>query len=85
MWGSSSDAWGDSKPAAAAPAPMPAASNNGWGSPMTATKVTSPQVTADDDFGGWSSAPHASTSTSTPAKPAALNSGNDDLFSNVWE
>ncbi|KAE9965591.1 hypothetical protein EG328_009521 [Venturia inaequalis] len=86
VWGSSSDAWGDSKPAvAAAPAPMPAASNNGWGAPMTAAKVTSPQVTADDDFGGWSSAPHASTSTATPAKPAAFSSGNDDLFSNVWE
>ncbi|TID12903.1 ArfGap-domain-containing protein [Venturia nashicola] len=85
VWGSSSDAWGDSKPAAAAPAPMPAASNNGWGSSSTVAKVTSPQVTADDDFGGWSSAPHASTSTATPAKPAAFNSGNDDLFSNVWE
>lgn len=87
-WGSSSDAWGDSKPAASPSAPMPAASNSGWGSPMASTKIASPQVTADDDFGNWSSAPHASSSTgggAAPAKPAAFNSGNDDLFSNVWE
>lgn len=46
-----------------------------------------PQVSADEEFGGWSSAPPAAsvTKTSQPAKPAAPFAANDDLFSNVWE
>jgi stromal membrane-associated protein len=90
VWGSASDAWGDSKPAASAVSPVPAASNNGWGASSggfgAATKVTSPTVTGDDDFGGWSSAPHASVPAGgAPPPKSAFNSANDDLFSNVWE
>ena len=49
--------------------------------------TASPQVSADEEFGGWSSAPPAPavTQTSQPAKPAAPFAANDDLFSNVWE
>ena len=81
-WGSN-DVWGSN---ASAPAPAPAAAppsmsavhapkSPGWGAPAT----------ADDDFGGWSSAAPQQT-TSQPAKPAGgFGGGNDDLFSNVWE
>ncbi|QSS66499.1 stromal membrane-associated protein [Histoplasma capsulatum] len=61
---------------------------SGWGSqsPPTTTKPT-PTVAADEDFGGWTSAPPPapiSSATSKP-KPAGGFSGSDDLFSNVWE
>ncbi len=49
--------------------------------------ATVPKVSADEDFGGWSSAaPQATTSSvsNPPSKPAGGFSG-DDLFSNVWE
>ncbi|KAI9787439.1 MAG: hypothetical protein M1816_007487 [Peltula sp. TS41687] len=50
-----------------------------------------PKISEDEDFGGWSSA--MPSTTSAPSKPAGGSSGtggggitgNDDLFSNVWE
>lgn len=50
-----------------------------------------PKISEDEDFGGWSSAIPSTTSVST--KPVGTSSGtggggisgNDDLFSNVWE
>lgn len=42
-----------------------------------------PKVSADEDFGSWSSAP--SSKPAVPAKPSGGLGGNDDLFSNVWE
>ncbi|KGY15781.1 hypothetical protein PABG_11442 [Paracoccidioides brasiliensis Pb03] len=62
---------------------------SGWGSSTTAssTKPT-PTVSADEDFGGWTSVPPpALTSTSTVSKPKLSGgfAGSDDLFSNVWE
>ncbi|KMU74223.1 hypothetical protein DIZ76_011364 [Coccidioides immitis] len=63
---------------------------SGWGASSglggsSAPKPT-PTVTADEDFGGWTSAVPTETSTSAPkAKTTGGFSGNDDLFSNVWE
>ncbi|KAF2472508.1 ArfGap-domain-containing protein [Lindgomyces ingoldianus] len=97
-WGST-DAWASSAPSQPA-APTTTSqtqpkSPGGWGS------HTSPHITQDDDFGGWSSAPppvpsattlpqthtHAHMPGSTPSasKPAGGFGGGDDLFSNVWE
>lgn len=43
-----------------------------------------PKVSADDDFGGWSSAaPVTPGAGTTQAKPAY--GASEDLFSNVWE
>ncbi|KAI9886079.1 MAG: hypothetical protein M1823_002097 [Watsoniomyces obsoletus] len=78
-----------------------AADDDGWGAfgetssipaapSMAAPKA--PEISADEDFGGWSSAAPA-----PPAKPSAPQTaaggnkaaggfgGSDDLFSNVWE
>ncbi|KMU83699.1 Smap1 protein [Coccidioides immitis H538.4] len=63
---------------------------SGWGASSglggsSAPKPT-PTVTADEDFGGWTSAVPTETSTSAPkAKTTGGFLGNDDLFSNVWE
>ncbi|OAX78613.1 hypothetical protein ACJ72_07074 [Emergomyces africanus] len=61
---------------------------SGWGSPSPASIAKpAPTISADEDFGGWTSAPPpapTSNATSKP-KPAGGFSGNDDLFSNVWE
>ncbi|CAL3969436.1 unnamed protein product [Diplocarpon coronariae] len=49
-----------------------------------AGSTTQPKVSADDDFGGWSSAaPTATGAGTTVAKPAY--GASEDLFSNVWE
>jgi stromal membrane-associated protein len=95
-WGSS-DVWGSEsnvQPVKSPPAAT-ATSSFGWGtggSGLTpaATKIASPKISGDEDFGGWSSAPHThaahqpASSTSTATKPVAFNNS-DDLFSNVWE
>ncbi|KAL3421789.1 hypothetical protein PVAG01_05945 [Phlyctema vagabunda] len=49
------------------------------------TTGAAPKVSADEDFGGWSSAAPVTPAASNPAKPAAGFGGSDDLFSNVWE
>ena len=89
-------------PAPAAPAAS--SGNFGWGSSGTSlanqsivpggggtfspTTSAPPKVSADEDFGGWSSAPSAAPATSTnqqqqQPKPAAFGAS-EDLFSNVW-
>jgi stromal membrane-associated protein len=80
-------------------APVTAPPNdNGWGNSSTATggfgnasfQPGPPKVTADEDFGGWSSAAPVSPVAPVPApkasKPAASGNfgGGDDLFGNVW-
>lgn len=58
----------------------------GSGGFSTTSSPAAPKVSADDDFGGWSSAAPitpAAPSTST-VKPASGFGGSDDLFSNVW-
>ncbi|RDW75258.1 hypothetical protein BP6252_06400 [Coleophoma cylindrospora] len=46
-----------------------------------------PKVSADEDFGGWSSAAPVTpaANASSTAKPATGFATNDDLFSNVWQ
>lgn len=65
-------------------------SNNSSGT--VAVPSQPPQITGDEDFGGWeSSAPPSSTaqtkqSNGPASKPAGgFSGGGEDLFSNVWE
>jgi stromal membrane-associated protein len=84
-WGSN-DVWGSSAPS------QPAATSTSHAQPTT-PGWGAPQVTQDDDFGGWSSAAPTTTSNTTQhtsphtqSKPAGgFGGGSDDLFSNVWE
>lgn len=66
-------------------------SNGGLGSGGFGS-LAPPKVTADEDFGGWSSAAPISPPLSKPAPPSNNSKpsgssfgGSDDLFSNVWE
>ncbi|KAH8722808.1 putative GTPase activating protein for Arf-domain-containing protein [Phaeosphaeriaceae sp. PMI808] len=84
-WGSN-DVWGSSAPS------QPAATTTSSHVPPKSPGWGAPQVTQDDDFGGWSSAaptkstqPSTTTHTNAPSKPAGGFGGSDDLFSNVWE
>ncbi|KAI9803600.1 MAG: hypothetical protein M1825_001943 [Sarcosagium campestre] len=97
------------------PPPVTSAGFNdfGWGSSATPAPVgngdvsggfgaapSPPKVSADEDFGGWSSSVNTTTTTTAtpktpvvpetkPSVPAGGSSGGfgggDDLFSNVWE
>ena len=75
-------AWGGSEPVA----DQSSSFSNG----ERTTSQAPPKVTPDEDFGGWSSAAPA-TSTSSNSRPIASKptgggfGGGDDLFSNVWE
>ena len=74
-------------------------SDLGWGTASTSNGGFSsagfgsqapPKVTADEDFGGWSSAAPVSPPVAKPppnnSKPSGGGfGGSDDLFSNVWE
>lgn len=51
-----------------------------------------PEITGDEDFGGWTSAAPISAAATKPAptpssnvKPSSGYGGSEDLFSNVWE
>ncbi|KAH8601351.1 putative GTPase activating protein for Arf-domain-containing protein [Bisporella sp. PMI_857] len=83
-----------------APPPQTSPGDFGWGSSglanqsivpggnggFTTTSQGPPKVSADEDFGGWSSAaPVAPAGQKTSTKPAAGFSASEDLFSNVWE
>jgi len=73
----------------------------GWGGSSSSTgvgggtlgmgtgKAVSPEITKDDDFGGWSSAPAKAAGTGssgvTGNGTTKTFASNDDLFSNVWE
>ncbi|KFZ07107.1 hypothetical protein V501_06783 [Pseudogymnoascus sp. VKM F-4519 (FW-2642)] len=92
------DAWSSAKPA-----PAQAAANDfGWGSgpPLASQSIvpggngfsqagSTPKVSADEEFGGWSSAPPAApvtkTSHNAPKPVAGFGAASEDLFSNVWE
>lgn len=76
------------------PAPVPSGGFGGWGgmsggSSLANTSivpgasgglVTQPKVSADEEFGGWTSSTGATTTTTT-----TTGAGGEDLFSNVWE
>lgn len=44
--------------------------------------VTQPKVSADEEFGGWTSSTGAATTGTGGGKGVG---GSEDLFSNVWE
>jgi stromal membrane-associated protein len=99
-WGSNA-AWGASPPLNQAAAPRTSGAGPGWGSGgslasqsmapggaggFTAASKVQPKVSADEDFGGWSSAAPATPAVGTaPAKPGPGFAASEDLFSNVWE
>lgn len=103
-WGSN-DAWATPDPAPApakAPTAKPPAvsmpSNDfAWGGSSTSNggfgSQAAPKITADEDFGGWSSAAPVSPPVAKPPPPQQSSTtkpngggfgGSDDLFSNVW-
>jgi stromal membrane-associated protein len=55
------------------------------GSGFNTSGHAAPKVSADEDFGGWSSAAPATPATNAPGKPAAGFGASEDLFSNVWQ
>jgi stromal membrane-associated protein len=100
-WNNSYGAPAKVSPPISKPAPPAQTNSFGWGSSgslanqsivpgggggFTPASSGPPKVSADEDFGGWSSAapvtPRAST---TSAKPATGFATNEDLFSNVWQ
>lgn len=96
VWGNAWSA-PDPPASTAAANPTTASTSNdlGWGSsdlgsgslanksivPGTSGFTTTPQVSADEEFGGWTS----STGGSGAPKPVAGIPGSEDLFSNVWQ
>ncbi|KIW16236.1 hypothetical protein PV08_06287 [Exophiala spinifera] len=100
-WGSGNDSspWGAPDQAPAPPAqpkvelgkpPAHITANDirgGWAAPMSSSNKPSqqPTVTADEDFGGWTSAPTTQTPFSGPAKPSGGGFGGaSDPFDNPW-
>lgn len=59
----------------------------GGGGGFSAANAGPPKVSADEEFGGWSSAapPMTPITPATSAKPTSGYTANEDLFSNVWE
>lgn len=58
----------------------------GGGGGFTPASSAPPKVSADEEFGGWSSAaPVTPGAGSTATKPATGFAASEDLFSNVWE
>lgn len=87
-WGTN-EAWGGSSNTTTTASHTAAPKSPGWGS---VAKTTSPRISADEDFGGWSSAAPTTTTnanargTGPGAAPKPIGGmGGDDLFSNVWE
>lgn len=74
--------WGTASSSLASQSIVPGGgSGGGFG-----TGRPAPKVSADEDFGGWSSAaPVTPGAAATPAKSAGGFAASEDLFSNVWE
>jgi stromal membrane-associated protein len=89
-----------SPPLTKAPPPQAIAADYGWGSAGSLANQSivpgggggfapasnaPPKVSADEDFGGWSSAAPVTPAVGTgTAKPATGFAASEDLFSNVW-
>lgn len=61
--------------------------SGGWGSPIASSNKTTqaPTVTADEDFGGWTSASTTQTPVAGPAKTSGgFTSSASDPFDNPW-
>ncbi len=60
--------------------------SSGWGEPISSSQKTgqNPTITADEDYGGWTSA----STNQTPTAPAVISSGGlggaSDPFDNPW-
>lgn len=97
---SDTNAWGNSEPAPASSRPKapsvdigkppahitPSDISNGWGEPMSSTQKSGqvPSITADEDYGGWTSASTNQTPTAPPKKPSGGFGGASDPFDNPW-
>lgn len=101
-WASSSGGGSNTAQPAKAPATVSASADDwGWGGSggvgnsgggFASSSSQQPQVTADEDYGGWESGPVVSPQAQKgapvqpPPKPLGSFGGGDaDLFSNVWE
>lgn len=61
--------------------------SGGWGEPISSTSnkpVQQPTVTADEDFGGWTSASTSQTPVAGPSKTGGGFGGGSDPFDNPW-
>jgi stromal membrane-associated protein len=58
----------------------------GWGEPISSSNkpVRQASVTADEDFGGWTSASTTQTPVAPPSKPSGGFGGGPDPFDNPW-
>ena len=74
--------WGSGSSSLATQSIVPGG-NGGFAS--ASNTVQQPKVSADDDFGGWSSAAPVTPAANTQSKPAAGFGASEDLFSNVWQ
>lgn len=97
VWGGNAWATPDPAPKAPSPQPAKAlgdfggwGSSSGGGASLASTSivpgasgglVTTPKVTADEEFGGWTS----STGPATGASGSKGFGASEDLFSNVWQ
>jgi stromal membrane-associated protein len=73
--------WGSNDTSLASQSIVP----GGGGTYNSTGSAPPPKVSADEDFGGWSSAPTpAAPASNTQSKPAAGFGASEDLFSNVW-
>ena len=95
-WSSSNDnTWATPDPAPAKPnAPTvdigkpptritPNDISGGWGAPISSAK-NPPTITADEDFGGWTSASATQTPATGPSKSGGGFGGASDPFDNPW-
>lgn len=57
----------------------------GGGGGFSTGAHVAPKVSADDDFGGWSSAAPVTPAANAGSKPASGFGASEDLFSNVWQ
>lgn len=61
--------------------------SGGWGEPISSSSnkpVQQPTVTADEDFGGWTSASTSQTPVAGPSKSGGGFGGGSDPFDNPW-
>lgn len=92
-WGSSDPAPAPSKPKAPTvdigkpPAHItPNDISSGWGDPISSSQRAgqTPSITADEDYGGWTSASTTQTPTVAPKKSSGGFGGASDPFDNPW-
>lgn len=60
--------------------------SSGWGGPTSSSQKSgqTPSITADEDYGGWTSASTSQTPTAAPPKPSGGFGGTSDPFDNPW-